>query len=272
MRSNDLLKEPQGKEHDERREALRIKVATERSIQLDDEHPSLPVVLRRNTRWILMSALLISTCAAIIQWYTPVPYSSSIVVLTNDEKQEEPNTGIRSTKNGSSRLLHMVTSTAMFDHLIVHFDLYEHFHVEPNATWAYEQVSAILLKNISTRTTGDGTVMVTVHDTNRELARDMANEIYHELEQMVAASSRRASENGVALYQQIIASTNAHIDRQANELLDLANSIAPEDPKGTTADVDGPKGTTRENRQKAEQTCRGDLRCPDGPDHGVAHT
>jgi capsular polysaccharide biosynthesis protein len=239
--------EPQGQERDDRREVPLIKVSPDPAVKRDDdEYPSLPKLLRRNTRWILLSALVTSACAAIIQWYTPVPYTSSIVVLTNDEKQEEPNTGLRSTKKGSSKLLHLVTSTAMFDHLITHFGLYEHFEVDPGTPWAYERVSAILLKRISTRSTGDGTVMVTVHDMDREMARDMANEIYHELEEMVAASSRRASENGVALYQEIIASTNNHIDRQANELLELANSIAPEEQMGAPAETDGPKGTTRE--------------------------
>ena len=247
VKSNDLLMEPQGKGRNDRREVPLIKVSSDPVVKHNDErHPSLPILIRRNTRWILLSAIVTSACTAIIQWYTPVPYTSSIVVLTNHEKQDEPNTGLRSTKDGSSKLLHLVTSTAMFDHLIAHFRLFEHYNVDQGAIWAYERVSATLLKSISTRSTGDGAVMVTVHDMDREMARDMANEIYHELEEMVAASSRRASENGVALYQKIIASTNNHIDRQANELLELANSIAPEEQKGAPAGTDGPTGTTRE--------------------------
>ncbi|MEZ4738619.1 MAG: hypothetical protein R2818_04500 [Flavobacteriales bacterium] len=203
---------------------------------------SLVQYLLRHTRWILLSAVLVTGLSALFLWSEPSLYSSSIVILTDQQLPIEAENGFaKGRSNGGSKLYYLATSTAMFDHLIDHFDLYDHFGLDPSAPWAYEQASGMLLRNIAAQDLGDGSMLITVRDKDRVMARDMANEVYAELQRTVARIALHWSEKNVALYEAIVAGTSERIDEQSAALRALAAQLAEEEDRAGRAKQFGTK-------------------------------
>ncbi len=205
-------------------EALRPqRTTTSRSMAGDvrtKSRETLKDYLGRSTKWIILFSATCTLIAAVLLWWDPVRYSARVVMLARDgnDKGVVKDLLARDAPSDQSRLYHLATSTAMFEHLIERFDLYTHYGIDTLQPYASERAMNNLMHSV-TASEPDGTcLVVTAKDRDRKMASDLANEVYAELRRMAEAMSRAHIARTVELYAQVIKATEVDLENQVKRL------------------------------------------------------
>lgn len=135
--------------------------------------------------------LLVVTCAILAIFfflrYYLLTYSSKSLFYVNsvglspsvDARSSEP----QSSDDNFNRVLRMVNSSKLQNHLIKKFNLVKHYGFDSKNEFCYSQTTARLSRNITTTRTPYKAVAITVNDKYRYLAADIANEIVNYLDE-----------------------------------------------------------------------------------------
>lgn len=170
-----------------------------------------------SSRWILLFAVVSTLVVAGAIQVNPFQYEANIVMLVQDENDEQDVKDLLAPAD-PSRLYHLATSTAMFEHLMDRFDLYTHYGIYPSDPFAKEMAMDMLTENVKASEPEGSCLIVTVKDRDRKIARDMANEVYAELQRMVETMARARIEQTMELYSQVVKTTEADLNDQIDRL------------------------------------------------------
>ncbi|MEY4594623.1 MAG: hypothetical protein RIQ47_1033 [Bacteroidota bacterium] len=127
--------------------------------------------------------IFIFTAGVFFFRYTILSYTSTTTLVVIDGlKQENRNTekqlpDFLLPSDQFNRVLQVVNSSEMYDHLIKKFNLYHHYSIEENQEFHYEKAIRKLRSCIEAKKTPYNSISITVSDRYRYVAFEMANEI-----------------------------------------------------------------------------------------------
>jgi hypothetical protein len=135
-------------------------------------------------KWLYSFLLiLIFTGSVFLFRYSVLSYTSTTTVVVIDGLKQE-NRNIEKQlpdfllpSDQFNRVLQVVNSSEMYDHLINKFNLYNHYAIDENNEFHYEMVIRKLRSCIEAKKTPYNSVSITVSDRYRYVAYEMANEI-----------------------------------------------------------------------------------------------
>ena len=176
--------------------------------------------LKQSTKWILLFTAVTTFLAVGLLWLDPIRYSARVVMLARDGNDNEAVKELLApdAPADQSRLYHLATSTAMFEHLIERFDLYTHYGIDTLKPYASELAMNNLVHSVMASEPEGTCLVVTVKDRDRKMASDLANEVYAELRRMAEDLARARVQQTVELYAQVIKSTEIDLDKQMKRL------------------------------------------------------
>lgn len=179
--------------------------------------------LWRSSKWILLFSVASTLLAAVPLRLDPIMYSARVVMLARDGNHQEAVQELLAPNAPAdrSRLFHLATSTAMFEHLIQRFNLYAHYGIDTLQPYASELAMNSLIQSIRASEPEGTCLVVTVDDTDRKMASDLANEVYAELRRMAEGMARSRIEQTVELYAQVIKATEQDLESQMKRLSEL---------------------------------------------------
>jgi len=131
----------------------------------------------------LLVLLLVFTASVWFFRYYVLSYTSSTTIVVIDGLKYDGRGPEKSLPDylmptdQFNRVLQVVNSTEMYDHLIRRFKLYTHYGIDTTAEFRYEKVIRRLRSKIDVKKTPYNSVTITVRDAYRYVAYEMANEI-----------------------------------------------------------------------------------------------
>ena len=175
-------------------------------------------------KYLVLAVSLICT-ALTGYWFVlfPVQYSSSITIFMEGETDlaGDNGHGMLSRSLGVTRLTHLVTSTAMADHMVERFDLTAHYGLDPAHPQRLQQAGGWFVESVSIQLVDQLSLAITVSDPDKMMAAAMANELFVELKHILDTSAAADLERTIAFYQRIIDRTEVRSHEQATQLGDL---------------------------------------------------
>ncbi len=188
--------------------------------------PSLESRLRRNWLRLTVFALLVSVLVVGIRWRMPIRYASTVLLMVEHQgSSDELPLDDRFPAPGVLYAYHLVTSSAVLDHLIDTFDLGTHYGTGIQDPMGRARTIESLLGAIEPQYFDSQCLSITVHDEDRELAAAMANAISDRLVELAALNREKELERSVALYTRILERAEA---RNQEQRLQLTRSVATE--------------------------------------------
>jgi len=114
----------------------------------------------------------------------------------------------------------------MVDHLIGKFDLYKHYDINPSSAFSYERLIYIINKRVRISKSVYDNVIITVRDSDRELAAAMANEIGIELDLIAKNYFSEIMNANMAYYQTLLQKLNTDFQNKIDQLNNSASEVS----------------------------------------------
>src|SRR6185369_14836563 len=181
------------------------------SVDVKTQHIIISIASRK---WIL---LIISIAVFAFSFYLIkykwVTYSATVGFVVSEPpvpstaNQEEYKSGIFSRTEGFDRMMQMILSYDMVDHLINKFDLYKQYGFDTTKEFSYERMSRFLLNHMQIMKNPYNVILVTYTDVHRYRAAEITNEIAYYLDtlnkKMIIRSIRQRAEISKAILRDL---------------------------------------------------------------------
>ena len=169
---------------------------------------------------VVVSLLIKPRFAAEVVLY---PTASSSVSKTLISTQWTGNRDILAfgEEEETERLLQILQSDKIRNHLVKKFDLYNHYKIKPTAKYRKTLLDNKLKKNIRFRKTEYMAVKIRVMDTDPEIAAQIANETAVLLDSTIAALQREKAQKAFVLVQKEYQTLEKEVEQIKDSLLFL---------------------------------------------------
>lgn len=137
---------------------------------------------RHKWRHLLLTILIFISSVWFFR-YQILSYTSTTTVVVIDGLKYEGRSGDRSLPDyllptdQFNRVLQVVNSSGMYNHLLKKFNLYQHYGIDTTNEFCYEKAMHRIRANIEVKKTPYNSITITVKDRYRYTAYEMANEI-----------------------------------------------------------------------------------------------
>lgn len=144
---------------------------------------------RKRWKYLLFSLSIGLLWSLILKFYV-IEYQSTGSFYVNDMSVlSSAGVDIKSFESLSAsdntlRIFELINSSKVKQHLIKKFDLVKHYGLDSTREFYFQQTENILTSNIVVKKSLHNTISITVHDSYRYLAADIANEIMYYIDDM----------------------------------------------------------------------------------------
>lgn len=192
-------------------------------IETDD---ILAAIARRKWRYVFLLIVVFFTSYYVLR-YRLLHYESSttLIVMDGFKTETRPNSNglpdFMVSTDSYNRLLQIIQSTAMYDHLIRHFGLFNRYEIDTTREFHYEKAVAILKSRISLVKTPFNSVVVSVSDPVRQHSVEMANEVAQYADTLYRKTMIRVQQSRVDIYAAQLRDLSAQVTAQETMLNSL---------------------------------------------------
>lgn len=160
--------------------------------------------LIRGIPWYIGLALVSGLVAGIYRYSVPTPYMSAVQIITSPPPPGETGTALALQPFvNSNSVVHMAQSTEIHDRLIDDFGLINHYGITPSSDLARVQALRSLSANITVQQLDPVSLVIRVHDHDRQVAVDLANAIPALINEMAIRSEERLLDRRSALLKKV---------------------------------------------------------------------
>lgn len=182
--------------------------------------------LMARRRWILAAMLLSAGISSFWFWRHPPMYRSTVTFFVAGAPLPEKNQPIYlGLQTDPQTLVHLATSTEMFDRLIERFDLRTRFKLNGIDGESQSRLHSILRNRILASVREEDLVEVRVADTDRSMAAAMANAIFEFARSIQREAQQADLSRQLRIFSEVIDSTDRIARTRAADLLDVASRL-----------------------------------------------
>lgn len=183
----------------------------------------LRVLARHKWRHLLLITLVFISSIWFFRYYI-LSYTSTTTVVVIDGLKYEGRGGERSLPDyllptdQFNRILQVVNSGGMYDHLLKKFNLYQHYGIDTTNEFCYEKVVQRIRANIEVKKTPYNSITITVKDRYRYTAYEMANEIARFADELNRKQLQVIQRKRVKVYEKTFAKVAALFELKKHSL------------------------------------------------------
>ena len=180
-------------------------------------------IIKENLKFLLISWTFCLFLIGIYYSQNIDPYKSTVSFYIEDDYDFSISANVDNPikEFKSNNICHQIKSSNMIDFLIKKFNLYSEYNISKANPYHYEKLNQQLMKQIEVKESPSGAILVTVSDQNRELATNMANEIFVKLDSSLRNQFAYNLGRKVKIYGDILKNVKSKAAQQNQQLESL---------------------------------------------------
>jgi len=179
--------------------------------------------------WVAASAVFTAACACAYFAMHPVTYESTATIMLTDApplKVSETNAPWEPPSH-MTRLMHLATSSEVLHGLINRHGLYRHYFIDTTDAGYYERAMTQLRGNVRVKVIDESAASISVKDSERMKAKQLADGIVEQLQAIIRRSSAQRLGMQAKLARGMVDHQEEQIAKHMARMADLRARLEP---------------------------------------------